>query len=334
MDWAKGYSASFHMAIVDPESWRDVEEVRITGGSISKTDEGLRESADITCRDFERDRERWIRVWMHTRQAGTSGRVALFTGLAVAPGKDIDGAMVQTPLECYSVLKPADDVLMQRGWYAPSGANGAKLVKRMLAVTPAPIRIEGESPALQQAIIAEDGESRLSMSNKVLDTIGWRLRITGMGEIVVCEKAKEPSVTLGAGTDVVVPSIKIERDWFDCPNVFRAVSDDMVAVARDDAEESILSTETRGREVWKEETSCDMNEGETVAEYAMRRLREEQRTKEKITYKRRFDPGVEVTDLVRLHYPRQHLQGIYCVAEQNIEIGGGAEVSEEVYAWM
>jgi hypothetical protein len=321
------------MAIVDPESWRDVDEVRITGGSISKTDEGLRESADISCREFERNRERWIRVWIHAKQAGTAGREALFTGLAIAPGKEIDGARVQTPLECYSVLKPADDVLMQRGWYAPSGANGAELVKRLLAVTPAPVIIEGESPALQQAIIAEDGETRLSMADKVLDAIGWRLRITGMGEIVICEKATEPVYTFGAGADIVEPSIKIEQDWFDCPNVFRAVSDDMMAVARDDAEDSALSTEARGREIWKEETSCDMHDGETVADYAMRRLREEQQTREKISYKRRFEPEVTVTDLVRLHYPRAQLEGVYYVSSQSIELGGGAGVSEEVRAW-
>lgn len=333
MDWTKGFSASFRMAVVDPETWRDEREMRITGGSISKTEDNLRESADISCREFERNEERWVRVWLYARQEGTSGREALFTGLASAPATEIDGTRIETPLECYSVLKPAEDVLLQRGWYAPAGANGAELVKRLLSVTPAPISITGESNALQQAIVAEDGENHLSMADKVLGAIGWRMRINGLGEIEICEKAAEQSASFGAGVDVVEPSIKVEQDWFDCPNVFRAVADDLMAVARDDAEDSALSTVNRGREVWMEETNCDMNDGESVAEYAVRRLKEEQKTGVRVSYRRRFDPSVMVSDIVRMAFPKQGLQGLFYVKSQSIEIGKGARVSEEVSAW-
>lgn len=330
MDWTKGFSAACRMDIVDPETWRDVEEKSIMKGSIDKTEDGLRESADIECRDFETNAEKWIRVWLYARQDGSAAREALFTGIVSSPSREISGTREVTPLECYSVLKPAKDVLLQRGWYAPSGANGAELAKSLLSVTPAPIYITGESRDLQKAIVAEDGESRLSMADKILAAVGMRLRISGMGEIEICEKARESIATFGAGEDVIEPSIKVEKDWFDCPNVFRAIADDVTAVARDDAIDSPLSTVNRGREVWAEETNCEMNDGESVAEYAIRRLRELQQSGEKISYERRFDPRVNVGDLLMLHYPRQGLQGIYMVKSQTIEIGLGARVSEEV----
>lgn len=331
MDWAKGLSASYYMAIVDAKTWNDIERREITGGKIAKVSSGLRESADIDHGQFDGRQERWIRIWFDTRQAGESSHDALFTGLAYPPSEKYVGRSKTTPLECYSVLKPAADVLLRRGWYAPAGANGAELVRSMLReVTPAPVYITGVSGNLQQSIIAEDGETVLTMSDKILDAVGWRIRISGLGEIEICEKAKDASVEFGLRNDVVELEVTVERDWFDLPNVFRAVSDDMTAIARDDAEDSPLSTVSRGREVWMQESNCDLSDGESIEEYAMRRLKEEQAREVKVSYYRRYDPAVHVGDMVQLSYPEQGLQGLYKVEEQTITLEYGARVDEEV----
>ena len=47
MDWSKGFSASYYMAIVDKRTWNDISRLEITGGNISRYITGLRESADI-----------------------------------------------------------------------------------------------------------------------------------------------------------------------------------------------------------------------------------------------------------------------------------------------
>lgn len=321
------------MAIVDSRTWNDTESLGITGGSISRTGSGLRQSADIDCPKYETGAERWIRIWMDTRQNGNAEHTAMFTGLACSPSIHLDGNMKETPLECYSVLKPADDIMLQRGWYAPAEMNGALMVKNMLKeAIPAPVTIEGESPSLQQAIIAEDGETVLTMTDKILAAIGWRMIINGLGIVTLCEQAKTAYVEFGREFDVIETEVEIEQDWFGCPNVFRAVSDGMTAIARDDSENSDLSTVVRGREVWMEETNCDMNDSESIEEYAMRRLAEEQKKSTKISYSRRFHPDVNIGDLVRLDYPAQGLQGIYRVNEQTIEIEYGARTSEEVSA--
>ena len=319
------------MAVVDKRTWNDISRLDITGGNISRTGSGLRQSADIDCPEYETGTEQWIRVWLDARQNGAAAHVALFTGLACSPSVHLDGNLKETPLECYSVLKPADDVMLQRGWYAPAEMNGANLAKTMLEEKiPAPVVVEGESPNLQQAIIAEDGETVLTMVDKILDAIGWRILISGLGVVTISEQARTVSAEFGKEYDVIETEVEIEQDWFECPNVFRAVSDDMTAVARDDSERSSLSTISRGREIWKEETNCDMNDGESIEEYAMRRLSEEQSRSTRISYNRRFHPDVNVSDMIRLDYPAQKLQGTYRVNEQSIEIEYGARTSEEV----
>ena len=106
----------------------------------------------------------------------------------------------------------------------------------------------------------------------------------------------------------------------------------MTAVARDDSEVSALSTVVRGREVWMEETNCDMNDGESIEEYALRRLKEEQARSTAISYSRRFLPDIGPGDLIKLNYPAQSLQGVYKISEQTIELGYGAKMTEEVNA--
>lgn len=332
MDWTRGFSAAYYMMIVD-SSWRDRERIEITGGSITREKTGLMESADVTCTDFSPDRELWVRVYLEAAQPGDAVRVPLFTGLASVPEQSYDGNLAIYPLTCYSVLKPAEDVLLPRGWYAPAGANGATIVEELLSVTPAPITVSGNAKKLKQAIIAEDRENRLTMAHKVLAAINWRLRISGDGTITICPRGTKIRGTFGLDSDVIEPKLTRRADWFSCPNVFRAESAGQVAIARDDAKDSFLSTVTRGREIWREETNCDVNDGESLEQYAERRLLELQAVAYSINYSRRFDPNVLIGDIVQLHYPAQNLQSEYVVTSQAVDLGYGARTTEEVQRW-
>jgi hypothetical protein len=331
MKWNNGYSASYYAYIIDPVSWREKERIEITGGSISRSEDGLRESADIECKAYEHGKEQYIRVYLDAWQNGAASHEPLFTGLATSPSRDIDGYFEKNTLECYSVLKAADDVLLDRGYYVPAGTDGAAAVKDLLSVSPAPVFVNGSAPGIQKSIIAEDGESRLSMAEKVLAVIGWRMRISGDGTIEICPEATSQLAEFDPiEQDVIEPSITVDYDWYSCPNVFRAIQDDLSAVARDDSPESPLSTVNRGREVWAEETSCDFNTGESISEYALRRLKELQSISTTAAYERRYHPGILVGDVIRLRYPKQGLDGLFQVTSQTVELGYGAKTSEEV----
>ena len=329
MNWNKGFTASFYAYLIDPTTWRETSRLQITGGTINRSDGGLRQSADIDCVRYNGG-EQWIRVYMDTEQNGASAHVPLFTGLATSPAQVWDGYYETESLECYSVLKPADDVLLDRGYYVPSNIGADLILRSLLSVCPAPIIVTGIAPRLQTAIIAENGETRLTMTERVLASINWRLRIHGDGTIEIASKATEEVSSFDPNSnDVIEPSIKVDRDWYSCPNVVRAVSGDITAIAKDDSE-GLLSIKGRGREIWHEDSSVTLNSGESIAQYARRRLKELQSVSQTASYTRRFDPVVNVGDIIRLNYPKQRLSGLYEVTEQKIQIAYGASTEEGV----
>lgn len=332
MEWNKGYSSEYYMTVVDPATWRDIGRIEITGGNINRERGGLMQSASVNCVNYPDRVEQWVRVWLDARQEGANAHEPLFTGLATSPTQAWDGGTHTDALECFSVLKPAQDIDLMIGWYAPKGASGGEVIRSLLSCTPAPVTVANGAPTLKQHVVAESGETRLSMTEKILTMIDWRLRVTGDGRISVEPKGEAPRATFDPlEYDVIETQINVTADWFECPNVFMAIMDDITAIARDDTG-GPLSVSERGREVWAQESGCQLADNETIEQYARRRLKEEQQTQIRATYARRFVPGVLPGDTIRLHYPEQNLQGIYTVDTQSIELGYGARTSEEVTA--
>ena len=333
MDWSKGLSASYKAYIVDPITWKDVEPIDIIGGSISKAEDDLRESADISVSEYNSDRERWIRIYLDARQRSDSYYGAIFTGLISSPGKEIEGSVQTNSLRCYSVLKPASDILLPRGYYINYGTNTAVIIKNLLSVIKGmPIIMDGTPPNLSYTIIAENGESNLSMVNKILYSIGWRMCIKGDGSVVISEPASEPSVYFDpVDVDSLELRVNIENNWFDCPNVFRAVQGSFSATAVDNDPNSMFSVQNRGREIYFEESNCNPYYGESLAQYAKRRLKEEQQVSMSATYTRRFDPDANVSDVISLRYPGQGLDGLFYISSQSIDLGYSPTVSEVAY---
>lgn len=330
MNWSKGYTSACYVTVVDPVTWRDTDRIEITGGSVSRSKGELMESATLECVDYDQQTERWVRVWLDTIQDGAAAHIPVFTGLATSPDRDINGKLFTEDVECYSVLLPAKDIFLQRGWYAPAGANGAELAAQLLGVTPAPKEVADGAPALSATYIAEDKETHLSMAMKIIEAINWRIRITGDGIIQILPKAAEESASFDClDNDSLEPELTVGYDWFSVPNVFRAIKDDVAAVARDEDPDSIFSIPSRGREVWMEETNCKLNAAESLSEYSARRLKEEQNVVYTASYDRRFHPDVSVGDLVRLHYPEQDVNGLFEVTKQSIDLTIGGRTAEE-----
>ena len=334
MDWSKGISSKFTMVSVDTGSWGDSGELPFSDGKIDRdASTSLRESASVTAaQDLG---EQWVRIYLEASQEGSKERVALFTGITSSPERKFKGMRNTYSCDLYSVLKPANDVVLPRGYYAPSG-SGADKIKELLSCGPAPIEVIGESPITISAIVAEDGETNLTMALAILKAINWRIRILGDGTIQICEPATTSSEIFGMNVNDVVSADTAGTDsfdWYDCPNCYRAISDDGAADARDDDPASALSTVNRGREVWTVEKSVDLSDSETIAEYAQRALKEAQSPARSLKYNRRFFPEVLCTDLIELDYPAHNLTGLYRVTSQSFDIDKGCETTEEVTAY-
>ena len=313
INWNEGITARYYASVVDRSTWQDVSSFDISGGSIKYSDSGVRESADLNCSNISPDNEFWMRIYFDIEQGSNHDRVPLFTGLASVPDTSWVGRFNTSNLQCYSVLSVTEKVFLPLGWYASAGANGARTIRDLLSdSTPAPIVIEGVSPNLSQSIIAEGSESKLSMVDKILKAIDWRIKIRGDGTIVICDLADDISANFNyLNNDIIEMDVQVARDMHDIPNVFQAINNDMISVARDEDPDSPFSIVNRGREIWMQETNCVLNDGEKIGEYARRRLKEEQKLYRTISYNRRFLPDIRPTDMVAINYPQQNINGIF-----------------------
>lgn len=331
MDWSKGYTSEYYITLIDKETWRDTERFEISGGQIKRELSGLRESATLNSAIQLQGTENWVRVWMDTEQAGDVAHIPLFTGLATSPTKKYSGDYEAHSFDCYSVLKPASDIYLLRGWYAPSGVQGGSVIKDLLSVIPAPVNIAENSPRLSGYIIAENNETRLTMVEKILSAMDWRMKIDGSGAVSVEPKSDEVVSSFDPiDNDLIETEVSIDYDLFDCPNVFMAIEDDLTAIAKDDSDESELSIRNRGREVWAQESSCNLASNETIEQYAYRMLKELQKVSMTANYTRRYLSNVYPSDFIRLHYPAQGLDGNFMVKSQNITLGYSAQTVEDV----
>ena len=333
MDWATGYTAEYYISTVDPATWRDLNRIEVVSGNISRNNEGIRQTASMVVSEYSQEVEQWVRVWLNTNQSGSCSHEPLFTGLATTPARQYDGVRNNSTLTCYGVLKPVEDVILLRGWYAAKGKSGAEVVKRLLEPTPAPVVIDVESPVLSEHIIASDGDTNLSMVDKVLESMGWRLRVDGDGTIHISPPPTSESIMFDPnGNDVVETQISVTEDLFSAPNIFAAISNDITAIAKDESN-GPLSISGRGREVWQADTGVALSSNETIEGYALRKLKEAQNVQKTAQYTRRYIPDVLPGDVVKLNYPAQELNGLYQVETQNITLGYAARTQEGVKLW-
>ena len=335
MDWNRGFSALYELRQVDPISFQDVGSFLLIGGSISRSSSGLMESADLTLP--ESTGECFLRVYLKARQGEDGARVPLFTGLSSAPQRSLNGNNITYKTACYSILKPVDDILVPRGFFVSAGVRGAEAAADLLRNGPAPISYDDTSPALTEAIVAEDKDTYLTMAQKVLDAIGWRIRIDGSGMVWIVPKAEEISCQFDdRENDSIEVRLTDTYDWYSAPNCLRVTNGKDCVEVRDDDPASQLSTvsrqATRGGtgEIWTQESVSSLGETDTLQSYAERRLKELQGPARKISYNRRFRPDVTIGDKVRLHLPGHGIDDVFTVSSQKIQLGYGAKVSEEV----
>lgn len=331
MEWDKGYSASYYMMEVDPITWKDVERFEIKAGSLTRNLDGLRQSASFECVNYPNDKERYVRIYLDAIQSGSGAHEALFTGLATSPELKIKGTWNENTVQCFSILKPADDIILSRGYYAAAGVSCTTILRELLAPLPAPIEFDSNAPALTYSIVAENGETNLSMAERILEAIGWNMRIFGDGHIRFEPYQIDPIVIFDPlEFDVIETEISISSDLFDCPNVLMVTCNSQTAIAKDENPDSPVSIQNRGREVWAFENGVALNANETIGNYTKRRLKELQQYKISASYDRRFVPEVFPGDVVRLHYPAQGLNDDFMVKSQTVSLGYSARTSEEI----
>lgn len=331
MDWLSGYTASYYMCVVDPITWRDVDRYEIISGTVSRDCDGLRENASLSLSNRPEDFENIIRIYLDAAQQGSAEHEPIFTGYLSTPQTMYDGTRRVYTAECYSVLKALEDIILPRGWYADKDRLVSNVIKSLTEPLQAPVDVIEEDVRLTDYIVAEDGTSRLKMLDRILETVGWTIRISGYGEVEIGPAPVEPAYTFDAvDTDCIESEIQIESDMYSAPNVMMIAADGVTGIAIDDDEESDISVPGRGREVWKCDSGASVPSNISIDQYAKQKLKEAQDLSSTYSYNRRYLPDIVPGDLVQMHYPAQEMSGIFVIQSQDISLSGGARTSEVI----
>lgn len=336
MNWNKSYSSQWKVYRVNRQTWADKEEIQnIDAVDITKTADGdLLESGSMEISgEFESD---YYRIALIAEQDGQVERVDVATLLFdVASGKINRGITVPTA-DGYSVLYPASVAKMITGDYAPKGINGAEYAGEILKETlNAPVRVEG-SFTLNDNIVHEIGDSVLEAAWSVLDAGGFVIQIDGRGTVHIKKKPIDISLQIDtSNARLLLPEISYSNDMSDIPNRYIVVSGANITTVVNDDPESPVSSVNRGYYVDEVDESPEPVNGETLGQYAKRKLEELSVLNDERDYTREYAPDVYIYSMVRASL--DGLEGDLRVQEQGINCKNGITINEkavrEVKLW-
>ena len=332
MNWARSYSSEWRVFRVNRKTWADDEKLTgVDSASIARTADGsLLESGDMEVTgDFKTD---YYRIVMTAKQGGEVVREDVATLLFDISDGEHDYGTVKNKAKGYSVLYPASTTAVMTGEYAPAGVDGAKYAKELLeSAINAPVEVEG-SFILNDNIVHEPGTYILDAVWAVLNAGpdgGYVIQIDGRGVVHIRPRPTEPALVLdNAARGVILNGIEYTSDVSKIPNRYIVIDGNNKTLAVNDDPNSPVSTVKRGYYVDEVDTSPTPIDGETLGEYARRKLRQLSILETEYSYKREYAPTVLLYSKIRASITG--LSGDLRVKSQSIDCGHGIMVSEKV----
>ncbi|MBR2189321.1 MAG: hypothetical protein IJ860_07950, partial [Eubacterium sp.] len=300
MEWSKSYSTEWRIFRVNRDTWADAEQVmRVDSMSISRTADGkLLESGGLEATgELTPD---YYRIVMTAIQGGEITRVDVATLLFDIGGGNVNYGAQTQDMSGFSVLYPASKTAIIAGEYAPAGVDGAMYAGDLLASTiNAPVEVEG-SFTLNDHVVHEPGSYVLDAVWSVLDAGNFVIQIDGRGIVHIRPRPISPALILdSSNTRLLQNGIGISADISSIPNRYIVIIDDNRTIAVNDDPNSEVSTVSRGYFVDVVDESPTPVNGETIGDYATRRLSQLSVLESERTYTREYAPDVNLYDIVR-----------------------------------
>ena len=331
IDWKSPYSASWHVRKVDGLTWDASEELRgIIDVTVSRdAGSALLESVTLTM-DMgvaETIPSGWWRVTADAVQGGTSESVNIATFAMVDASGTWERGLRTVSATGLSVLYPASVRHLGKGSYAPMGADGAAWAVDMLSqCIAAPVSAAG-SFVLSRHVVFDAESTYLDAVRLLLDAAGWRLRVNGRGEVLVCPPATEAGLEVTPAN--VMDGIGYDDGTADIPNTYTAIEDGRTVQAVNDDPNSQTSTVSRGIIVDVIDASPVRIDNESLEAYAQRKLDEARTgTLRSYSYERDFAADTVPGDLVHANVPQAGLDSVLRVKSQTIKCAAGMIVEE------
>lgn len=337
MDWSQSYSSQWRVYKVNRKTWADADRIlNVDAVSVSRNAGGdLIESGSM---DVTGDLETgYYRIVLVAEQGGEVKRVNVATlHFGIKDGEENYGTTQQSA-DGNSVLYPASTTTIVMGGYAPAGTDGAAYAGRLLAsAINAPVKVEGHF-TLNENIVHEIGCYVIDAVWNILDAGNFCIQIDGSGVVHIKPMPTEPSLTIDSrNAKLLTPGIKFTADTNNLPNRYIVVIGDSKTIATNDDPNSEISTVARGYYVDEIDSSPTPINGETIAAYANRKLREASILNDERVYTREYAEDVNVNDIVRASI--SGLNGDLRVISQAIKCEHGIQIEEkanrEIKLWQ
>lgn len=341
-DWTKSMQQTFEYYVVDPNTWKDSNQINIvTKSSIS------RDSSAETLGSASIDitgglDECYIRIYLVTIQNGITEKFALGTFLVQTPSYTFDGKIKTGSLDAYTPLIELKEKLPPVGYSLLKDEN---VMTRAYQLTRENVRapvVEPKCPTnLYYDFVSETSDTWLTYTSDLISIAKYEFDLDELGRILFAPKqdtaSLQPVWTYNDdNSSILYSDVTTERDLYGIPNVVEVVysknNDNYYARVENTDENSPISIPNRGREIVYRVTDPDLVGDPTnnqIQEYAERLLREFSSLEYTVTYKHGYCP-VRLGDCVRLNYTRAGLNNVKArVISQHITCEPGCPVEEK-----
>lgn len=336
IDWAMPYTCEWRVFEVNPDTWADAG--RVTGFSQLKVNADASSelmqtgSMTLSSPSGQQPRERYLRVAMTAESATSRERVDVCTMLWRGSSGTEDRGRDSLSLVGSSVLYPASRTILPDMYYAPKGTNGAEFAAGMLRnVLAAPVEVMEDGFTIEAPHYFGTDKRVLAGARELLDAGGYTIQITGRGIVTLTPKPTEASLAITReNARMIGKGISHKGDPTEIHNRIRVVDGNQQVTVENDDPESLSSHATRG--YWDDvvERNPTRVNGETLTEYARRRLEELSVLRTTYTYSRRWVPDVHPGSIVTCGLPQ--MRGTLTVTRQTITCDKeGISMQEEAY---
>lgn len=341
-DWTKSMIQTYEYYIVDPGTWKDVEQIKNVKTSTITRDSEVETLGSATIDVVNSVGESYIRIYLITIQNGVREKHPLATVLVQTPSSKFDGKSRTVSMDAYTPLLELKETPPPVGYSLLKGANimeNAYLLCRERMRAPV-IKTESDKTLLDDFVSNLD-DSWLTYVGDLIANAKYAFDLDEMGRVLFAPKQDVASLQpvhtyTDDNSSILYPDLSMDHDLYGVPNVVEVIysksGDSYFARAVNEDENSPTSVQNRGREIVYRITDPDLIGTPTqnqIQDYAERVLKELSSFEYTVTYTHGYCP-VRVGDCVRLNYTKAGLENIKAkVISQTIKCEDGCPVTEK-----
>lgn len=340
-NWAESMEQTFEYYTVDAGTWMNVEKLDNVISATISYDNSSETLGSMSIEATNMYGESYVRPYLVTRQNGVEEKFCLGTFLVQTPSSSFNGMYTDISIDAYTPLIELKEKKPPLGYYIPEDTNVMSTVYRLTQeYARAPVISANSDVTMYKNFVANADDTWLTFLSDAMANAEYTFGLDELGEILFLPhqdpKAMRPVwVYNDDNSSILYPDIDIEHDIYGIPNVIEVTYSDSYgtysSTVRNDDPNSILSTVSRGREIFDRVSNPDIPgipNQKMIDEYAEKYLKEVSTLSYTLTYSHGYCP-VRIGDCVRLNYKRAGLNGVNAlVTSQSVDCTPGCKVEE------